>query len=419
MSQHPPNPSDPSQTPSGSETPPESQRSPEPQTPPESRSSAEPQIPPESQRSPESQSSAEPRTPPKSQRSPEPQTSPKSQRSSRPQKSRPKPKPASGAQSPPKPKPASRPNQVLQVSQKVWQIAQPVLLKLWQLTRQILDQAMTVLEAILSKSSIYRKFKAKLDSVQKGLKPLFDFLNLLWTKILLPLWNKVVRPLWGQLLQLLRPRLPEPLRALSNRILTIAILGPLLLCLGLFSVLTSGPAPVTAKPPPVAPRVVKSPTAAPAPPSPQQSQHPSPKPTPIAPKPVEPAPVGSAPSVPATPAPKAEPTPTSKPRIEPKPIFELQAQVVEVTDRYSEDLIQGVDANFQDKQLVFELSDRWYSLNPSQQDDLGMDVLRAIQEFDFETLELCDSKGNLLARNPVVGANIIVLQRRPIGPVNE
>ena len=131
---------------------------------------------------------------------------------------------------------------------------------------------------------------------------------------------------------------------------------------------------------------------------------------PATPVPIEPEPKVSKPQ-PETAEVSPEP-PAPAPPIEPQPIFDVQARTIELTERYSEKLIQGVNVNFQDKQLVVRVSDRWYTLESAQQDDLGRDALQQSQRLDFRTLELRDPEDKLLARNPVVGSDIIVLQRR-------
>lgn len=100
--------------------------------------------------------------------------------------------------------------------------------------------------------------------------------------------------------------------------------------------------------------------------------------------------------------------------IKPQPIFNVQTQVAELTERYSAELIQGVKVDFQGDQVVVQVSDRWYDLAPIQQDALGQDALQRGQKFEFQKIEVRDPEGTLLARNPMVGDNIIVLQRRPV-----
>lgn len=85
-------------------------------------------------------------------------------------------------------------------------------------------------------------------------------------------------------------------------------------------------------------------------------------------------------------------------------------------DQYSQDIVQSVQANFQDERLVIKVSDRWFELSRSEQNQLGTDALERSRKLDFPKLEIRDQTDQLLAREPVVGSNIIVLQRRTTPP---
>ena len=65
---------------------------------------------------------------------------------------------------------------------------------------------------------------------------------------------------------------------------------------------------------------------------------------------------------------------------------------------------------------MIQVSDRWFELSPSEQNQLGTDALERSRKLDFPKLEIRDQKDQLLAREPVVGSNIIVLQRRTATP---
>jgi hypothetical protein len=98
-------------------------------------------------------------------------------------------------------------------------------------------------------------------------------------------------------------------------------------------------------------------------------------------------------------------------------IMEVQDQVAAITGQYSQDLIESVQANFQASLLMVQLSDRWYHLSPAEQDQLGAEVLQRSNKLDVKQLELRDSQGALVARNPVIGSNIIILQRHDVDRV--
>jgi hypothetical protein len=122
------------------------------------------------------------------------------------------------------------------------------------------------------------------------------------------------------------------------------------------------------------------------------------------------------------PEPEPEPTPTPEPTPIPTPIVQLtpeqiliagiENQVAEISDRIASGLIKSIQANFRTSNLTVKISDDWYTLTQSQQDKLAADILQRSQELDFSHLEVVDSQDRLVARNPVVGNEMIIFQRR-------
>lgn len=96
---------------------------------------------------------------------------------------------------------------------------------------------------------------------------------------------------------------------------------------------------------------------------------------------------------------------------EPALIDEIQTQVAEVTDQYAEGLIQSVQANFRLNQLTVQLGDGWYELATNQQDQLASELLRRSRKLEFDNLEMTNTEGDLLARNPVVGSQMVIYDR--------
>jgi hypothetical protein len=109
-----------------------------------------------------------------------------------------------------------------------------------------------------------------------------------------------------------------------------------------------------------------------------------------------------------------EPPPTPELTPEQSLIAAIQQQVADLTDRYGKGLIQSVDANFLSSRLIVKLSDGWYSLKESQQNKLADEILRRSRDLDFSKLEIIDLNGTLLARNPVVGSNMVILKRQEL-----
>ena len=120
------------------------------------------------------------------------------------------------------------------------------------------------------------------------------------------------------------------------------------------------------------------------------------------------------PEIEVTPIPEeVEPTPVPKVELTPEQslIASIQEQITQEGDRISDGLIQSIQANFAGGSLVIQVKDDWYNLGQSEQDKLAQKLLNKSQQLDFTHLEITDSQGDLLARSPVVGTNIIVFKR--------
>ncbi len=122
-------------------------------------------------------------------------------------------------------------------------------------------------------------------------------------------------------------------------------------------------------------------------------------------------------TLPTTPAPSPEPTAISSPELEPIPnieltpeqalIAEIENQVAEISDRFFPDLIKSIQANFRTSKLTIKITANWYSLSKSQQDELASVILQRSKELDFTHLEIIDSQDRLIARNPVIGSEMV------------
>lgn len=130
---------------------------------------------------------------------------------------------------------------------------------------------------------------------------------------------------------------------------------------------------------------------------------PPPKEVPIAPPPV------------VKPAPEP-PRPTRSTEIDPNArlIESIQAEVSAISDRYSEALILGVEANFVRGRLRLRLSEGWFTLSTAQQDQLAEEVFRQARELGFRKLEILDEGDRLLARSPVIGTEMLIVLRESL-----
>ncbi len=125
-------------------------------------------------------------------------------------------------------------------------------------------------------------------------------------------------------------------------------------------------------------------------------------------------------------------TPAIEPTIEPTPepsikavevapltpeqilIAAIENRVSSVTDTIEDGLVKSIQANFRNSSLVVTINNNWYSLKNSQQDKLAADMFLRAKELDFSRLEIFDSQDRLVARNPVVGNEMIIFQRQEI-----
>ena len=103
-----------------------------------------------------------------------------------------------------------------------------------------------------------------------------------------------------------------------------------------------------------------------------------------------------------------------KPKLELNPeqslIAAIQEQVAQITNEYADGLIVSLEANFINSSLIVKASDTWYELTHDSQEKVANEILGRGRKLDFKKLDIIDSKGKLLARSPVVGKNMIILQ---------
>jgi len=218
------------------------------------------------------------------------------------------------------------------------------------------------------------------------------------------LWAK-----WIALLDWMRDRLPDSLSdRLSDSVLTSIAGGVLVLLVWITSSLLPNQAEQVAQTPSVNPSPVR---LAPTRPAPEQTA-PAPSPVPIKAPEVKPT-VTRSPAPVLVPSPSPIPTPPPPLELTPEQslIAAIQDQVTEVTNRYANGLIQAIQANFRDSRLIVKVSMGWYELSGDRQNKLADEMLKRAQELDFSKLEITDAQGKLLARSPVVGSNMIILQR--------
>jgi len=202
---------------------------------------------------------------------------------------------------------------------------------------------------------------------------------------------------WSSFLSQIRSRLPLSWsQKLSNPALTGVIAATLGLLIWTTAAILPGgkPSTISDLPSPEPPAGVSvPPELAPLPPT-----------TALA----EPEPVGSPPPPTVQAPPLAPLTPAQQLTVK------LQEQVTETGNQYADGLVQFLQVDFFGHQLRVKLNDEWYGLSSEQQDGFVNEILHQAQEADLDKLEVTNRQGTLLARNPLVGQNMVVLQRQAL-----
>lgn len=91
-------------------------------------------------------------------------------------------------------------------------------------------------------------------------------------------------------------------------------------------------------------------------------------------------------------------------------IAALQTKVAKLTQDYATDLVSSIKVDLPQSSLLVEVKDNWYEMEESRQNKLANEMLKRSRKLNFSKLELKDSTGTLVARNPVVGDQVIILQ---------
>lgn len=126
--------------------------------------------------------------------------------------------------------------------------------------------------------------------------------------------------------------------------------------------------------------------------------------------------VAETPEIPETPAtPPVVPAKPEPPVVvltpEQRLVASVQNRVAQITEQYAEGLIDTVEANFLASRLSIKLAPDWYELSESRQNTIANQMWARSQTLDFSKLELLDTEGNLLARSPVVGEDMVIFKR--------
>ncbi|HEY9890120.1 MAG TPA: hypothetical protein V6D02_17060, partial [Candidatus Obscuribacterales bacterium] len=195
-----------------------------------------------------------------------------------------------------------------------------------------------------------------------------------------------VQPLWRRgrgagrrLLAGIRRRIPA-IASWSDGLLSVVVVG----ILGLLLVLLNQ---------------ARSPAAAIAPP-------PTPKAdtveTGISPSP---APLPATPTIPSV--------PTEAIAAEGDRIAQIQQALTDSAIYNAQRVIDSVQADLVNNHLTLVCNGDWYRLSTYDQSELARQLLSKSQALAFESVQLRSVTGDLLARSPVIGTEMVILQREP------
>jgi hypothetical protein len=228
---------------------------------------------------------------------------------------------------------------------------------------------------------------------------------------------------WQSLVGWLRSRLPASVNEkLSDTVLNGAIAAILIVAIGTIITILPGKSPETAvvsSPEPLKTAVVSSPealetTVSPSPETSETTVSPSPEASETT---VSPSPEASETNLPelvvTEEAKPAEITPPLPPKLTPEQqlIITIQNQVTEITKQLGGGLIQSIKVNFPSNLLTVKVVDDWYNIGKNEQDQLVNKIFQQTQELEFKKLEITNSQGKLIARSPVIGSEMIILER--------
>ncbi len=92
-------------------------------------------------------------------------------------------------------------------------------------------------------------------------------------------------------------------------------------------------------------------------------------------------------------------------------IAAIQNQVAEITDRLGGGLVKSVQADFSIGLLSVQVAEDWYKLSEIEQNQLASQMWKEANSLDFSKLQIANLAGTLIARSPVVGSEMIILER--------
>ncbi len=114
-----------------------------------------------------------------------------------------------------------------------------------------------------------------------------------------------------------------------------------------------------------------------------------------------------------TPSEIAEVTDENLPQLTPEQYLmaAIQKQMNETTRFYGEELVQSVRMNMPASLLKVTVSHDWYQMEAEQQNQFAEEILKESLNLNFAKLEITNTENKVIARSPVVGSEMIILER--------
>ncbi|MEM6434882.1 MAG: hypothetical protein AAF773_13690 [Cyanobacteria bacterium P01_D01_bin.115] len=193
------------------------------------------------------------------------------------------------------------------------------------------------------------------------------------------------RTAWQRLLRGIRGRIPAAAN-LSDSVLSGLLIGILVLLLTLIN-------------------GVRPPAVAAPPPAPEPTSSPE---LPAIPEVEVPA---SRPATPTLPDAASSPLDTAAAALQSDRIANLQAQLTDSTILNAKRVIDSVQADFTANRLTLIVNGDWYRLSDYDQTQLAQQLMTQAADLAFTTLELQTTTGELIARTPVIGDEMVIFSR--------
>lgn len=105
-----------------------------------------------------------------------------------------------------------------------------------------------------------------------------------------------------------------------------------------------------------------------------------------------------------------EPLPTAPLTPEQSLLGVIQRELVDLEGLYPPQLIQRIEPNFLASRLTLTVGDRWQELSQKQRQTLLDAFWQRAQKLSFQQLRVYDLGGDLMARSPVVGKDVVIFQ---------